>query len=79
MDRVTVSDLCDEYQIAPSVFYAWQKQALDAMAQTLEHRTRKNDRESALVVKAEQRIAALEAKLVKKDSVIAEIQPSTCN
>lgn len=25
IDRVPISDLCDEYQLQPSVFYDWQK------------------------------------------------------
>ena len=25
IDRVPVSDLCDEYQLSPTLFYAWQK------------------------------------------------------
>ncbi len=26
IDRVPVSDLCDEYQLSPTLFYLWQKQ-----------------------------------------------------
>ena len=25
IDRVSISDLCDEYQLSPTLFYAWQK------------------------------------------------------
>ena len=25
IDHVPVSDLCDEYQLSPTLFYAWQK------------------------------------------------------
>ena len=74
VDRVPVSDLCDEYKIAPSMLYNWQKQALDAMSPALEHGARRNGSgESARVREAEERIAALEARLAKKDAVIAEI------
>jgi transposase len=74
VDRVAVSDLCDQYKIAPSMLYAWQKQVLDAMAQTLEHGSRRNgQRESARLSQAEHKVAALEARLAKKDAVIAEI------
>jgi transposase-like protein len=74
VDHVPVSDLCDEYKIAPSLFYTWQKQVLDAMSSTLEHGARRNaHRESARLREAEERIAALEARLAKKDAVIAEI------
>ena len=26
IDHVPVSDLCDEYQLSPTLFYVWQKQ-----------------------------------------------------
>ena len=26
VDKIPVSDLCDEYKLQPSVFYSWQKQ-----------------------------------------------------
>jgi transposase-like protein len=29
VDKVPVSELCDEYGIQPSVFYGWQKQAFE--------------------------------------------------
>lgn len=35
VDKVAVSDLCDEYSIQPSLFYGWQKQ-LDALAKQLD-------------------------------------------
>jgi transposase-like protein len=70
-DKVQVSDLCDEYKIQPSVFYTWQRQMLDNLSRSLEANggSRKAARESRL----ESEIAALKAKLAKKDGVIAEI------
>jgi transposase len=74
VDKVAVSDLCDKHGIAPSMFYNWQKLVLDQMAQLLEHGNRRSGKaESTRVSQAEQRIEALQAKLAKKDSVIAEI------
>ncbi len=35
-DKVTVSDLCDEYKIQPSLFYVRQKQLMENMAAALE-------------------------------------------
>ena len=35
-DKVPVSDLCDEYQLAPSLFYLWQKQALEHLTAALQ-------------------------------------------
>ncbi len=72
VEKKPVSDVCDEYGIQPSVFYAWQAQALGNLAEALE---RRNDRQSA--TGREQKLAreneALKSKLVRKDNVIAEI------
>jgi transposase-like protein len=67
LDKVLVSDLCDELGIAPTVFYRWQKQFFENGALTFE---RVNGRKS----KAEaERIEYLEAKLRKKDEVLGEL------
>lgn len=75
-DKVPVSDLCEEHGIQPSVFYAWQKQVLDNLAGVFEKaeggKRARAAREGELVRK-EQRIAELEARLAKKDAVIADI------
>jgi transposase-like protein len=71
VDKVPVSDLCDEYGIQPSLFYNWQKAVLDnaerAFVADVGHS--RAGREAQL----EQKIAQLEAKLARKDSVIADI------
>jgi transposase len=72
VDKVPVSDLCDEYKIQPSMLYTWQKTVVEGAARTFEGpgaRAQGNTREAELVKRIEQ----LEAKLVKKDAVIAEI------
>jgi len=71
MDKVPVSDLCEEYKLQPSVLYHWQKQLFEHMAAALEVApgNRAPQREKQLAAKVEH----LEAKLAKKDSVIAEI------
>ena len=71
-DKVPVSDLCDEYKIQPSQFYLWQKQLLENMEAALEDgkkRQARNSRETRLARENK----ALEDKLTKKDTVIAEI------
>ncbi len=35
-DKVSGADLCDEYQLQPSVFYQWQRQLLDHAAKAFE-------------------------------------------
>ena len=34
-DKVPVSDLCDEYPIQPTLFYLWQRQALEHLSAAL--------------------------------------------
>lgn len=71
VDKVPVSNLCDEYKIQPSMFYNWQKQLLDNAARVFSD-ARENSRPSR-EAELEQKIAQLEAKLTKKDGIIAEI------
>jgi transposase len=72
VDKKPVSDVCDEYGIQPSVFYAWQRQVMDNLASALDGgagRRQRNGREEQLSRENE----ALQAKLAKKDNVIAEV------
>jgi transposase len=70
VDKVPVSDLCDEYKLQPSVFYQWQRLLFENLAGAFEPTTNgASQREKQLATKVEQ----LEAKLARKDSVIAEI------
>lgn len=72
VDKKPVSDVCDEYGIQPSLFYGWQRQLMENMSAALDAgtgRRQRNGREEQLAGKVE----ALEAKLAKKDNVIAEI------
>ncbi len=71
-DKVPVSDLCDEYQLAPSLFYLWQTQALEHLTAALQDgRTLRGESQTASADRA--RIAALEATIAKKDRIIAEV------
>lgn len=72
VDKVPISDLCDEYQLRPSVIYGWQQQLAENMElalQGVKRQRRADTRESKLTKEVE----SLKAKLAKKDSVIAEI------
>ena len=71
-DKVAVSDLCDEYQIKPSVFYLWQRQALERLSEGLQDgRSTRAPRDAGAADRA--RVAALEARLARKDAMIADI------
>ena len=71
VDKEPVSKICDENQLQPSVFYQWMRQALGNLGAALgpPASSEPNKREKELVAKTKE----LEAKLTKKDNVIAEI------
>ena len=71
-EKVPVSDLCDEYDIQPTLFYLWQRQAFEHLSEALQDgRTRRAQAHATTADDA--RVAALEARLAKKDAVIAEV------
>ena len=68
LDKIPVSELCDEYGLQPTVFYRWQKQLFEQAAETCFQRLR--DSESA---RMKRQVSKLEAKLAKKDEVLGEV------
>lgn len=70
-DKVPVSDLCNEAELQPSVFYEWQRQLFENLAGAFATPASEgpSKREKELVAKTKE----LEAKLAKKDHVIAEV------
>lgn len=71
IDKVSVSDLCDEHGLRPTVFYRWQKDLFENGAAALE---RKNGRREGRAREAgARRIEALRAKLARKDEVLSEL------
>ena len=72
VEKVAISDLCDEYHLSPSQFYKWQKQAMDNMATALTVGSNSSESDGQ-VKKLSQKNDELEARLVKKDNVIALI------
>ena len=74
VDKVPVSDLCDEYKLQPSVFYGWQRQLLDNLPVALQATSGKHKREMATRERElAQRVESLKARLAKRDHVIAEL------
>ncbi len=69
VERVSVSDLCDEYQLQPKVFYVWQQQFFENGAAAFN----RNGNERAAKLKGEQRIRQLEDKLRRKHEVLSEL------
>ncbi len=67
VEHVAVSDLCDEYQLQPKIFYLWQKQFFENGAAAFVREDRPQKRVE------EVRIQQLEAKLVRKHEVLSEL------
>ena len=71
VEKIPVSELCDELGIQPTVFYRWQKELFEHGALVF---ARGPNRRSNGPAKAEQRkIEALEAKLRQKNEVLSEL------
>lgn len=71
VDKVPVSDLCNELGVQPSLFYYWQRQALENLAAALSGPAPAGPSKREKELAAENR--RLVERLSKKDSVIAEI------
>ena len=67
LEKVPVSTLCDKYGLNPTMFYRWQQEFFERGVRAFETKTR---REGPTL---EQRVKTLQAKLVRKDEVIAEL------
>lgn len=69
IEKVPVSDLCDQYQLQPTVFYRWQREFFE----NGEAAFNKPKPGRKQLRKEQQRMAALEIKLKKKDEVLGEL------
>ncbi len=69
IDKIPISDLCDEFDILPNQFYDWLKKFFENG-----HAAFDNGRHSKVAENAQlQKIEKLEAKLQRKDFVLAEL------
>src|ERR1700728_2175529 len=69
IDKAPVSNLCDEHDLYPTQFYAWLKDFFENG-----HLAFDNDRKAKAAENAkDHKIEQLEAKLQRKDSVLAEL------
>jgi len=72
VEKVPVSDLCDEFDVHATQIYTWQRQLFENAAPIFERRPNKANqrrREDA----AAKKITQLEEKLQKKNEVVAEL------
>ena len=68
VEKVPVSDLCDELDLNPTVFYGWQKQFFENGAVAFQRKRKKNS-----TTPESRKIEKLEAKLTQKNEVLAEL------
>ncbi|RDD31194.1 transposase [Prosthecochloris sp. ZM] len=66
VDHVPVSDLYDEYDLQPNVFYRWQKEFFENGSAAFEKNVRKASSE-------QKRIEQREAKIRNKNDVLSEL------
>jgi len=69
IDKVPVSDLCDEYDLQPTQIYNWQKQLFENAAAAFERPARNSKQADD----KDRQIAALQAKVQQKNEVVAEL------
>ena len=67
VEKVAVSDLCDQYGLHPTVFYRWMKEFFENAA--LAFQKQKDSQTKAL----ERKVNQLEAKLTQKNEVLCEL------
>ena len=69
LEGVAISTVCDEFHINPTLFYQWQRQLFESA-----HLAFQNGRKTRAVDDAKDRkIQHLEAKLHRKNEVMAEL------
>ena len=67
VEKVTVSALCEEHGLRPTIFYRWQQEFFENGAAAFERQSTAEQRAM------ERRIGALEAKLSRKNEVLSEL------
>ena len=66
LEQVPVSDICDEYDLQPTVFYRWQRQLFERGAAAF-------IRETDPTAPLKRQVERLEEKIANKNEVIAEL------
>jgi len=67
IEKQSISDICDEYGIAPSVYYRWQKQFFEGGEKAFDKT------KETTVTRLQQEVQQLEEKLARKDEVLGEV------
>ncbi len=67
LEKKALSDLCDMYNIHPTMFYRWQKELFTNAVYTLENGKNKES------IKWKKKALELEEKLIRKNEVLSEL------
>ena len=67
LEKIPISDICEQYELRPTVFYRWQKQFFEQGARRTFEVEKNQDRSKA------KKILALEQKLQIKNEVLSEL------
>ncbi len=70
LEKVPISDLCDQFGIQPTQFYNWQKIFFENGAAAFARNGKRAHKGEAV---KDQKISSLEAKLQRKNEVLAEL------
>jgi transposase len=70
VEKVAISDLCDEYGIQPNQVYQWQATLFENAATVIQQASARAKAEAAA---GQEKVVRLEAKLQQKNEVIAEL------
>jgi len=74
IEKVPISEVCDQHGIKPTQFYQWQKQFFENG--TAAFGKGKGDLKDKQCRNLQKKVSHLESKIVNKDEVIAEIMAS---
>src|SRR5438552_2221243 len=70
LEHVPISQLCDEHKLAPSQFYNWQREFFENGAAAFVGNGMRHNHADRV---KDDKIATLQAKLQRKDKVLAEL------
>jgi len=70
IEKVPVSEVCDRHGLNPTAFYRWQKEFFENGAAAFEKRRSAPDAKTRDLA---ERVEKLQAKIARKDEVIAEL------
>ena len=69
IEKLPLSEVCQKHSVSPTLFYQWQKKLFEEGASVFESKAANARQQEAEA----QKTAAIEAKLARKDEVLAEL------